>query len=110
MRLMLPRAAFRPAFLLDVATRLNIPPMPITASASGSAPSAAVHRATSMALAPRVSTATASSARVASAQQRGARQLPRSARAAAARLAQGPTLGAGGGARPQYAGDKKSGA
>ena len=105
MRLLLPRAALRPAFLLAVATGLTIPAMPITATAAGSAPSAAVHRATNMGLAPKVSTAIASSARVASTQPRGARQLPRSARAAAARLGQAPAVGSADVATVQSSGD-----
>src|SRR3984893_10345328 len=105
MRLMLPRAAFRSAVLLAVATGLTIPAMPITATAAGSAPSVAVHRATNMGLAPKVSTATASSARVATTQPRGARQLPRSVRAAAARLGQAPAMGSADVAAVQSSGD-----
>src|SRR6202165_2567503 len=105
MRLLLPRAALRPAFLLAVATGLTIPAMPITATAAGSAPSAAVHRATNMGLAPKVSTAIASSARVSSTQPRGARQLPRSGRAAAARLGQAPAVGSADVATVQSSGD-----
>ena len=108
MRLMLPRAAFRPAFLLAVATGLTIPAIPITATAAGSAPSVAVHRATNMGLAPKVSTAIASSARVSSTQPRGARQLPRSARAAAARLGQAPAVGSADVATVQSSGDNNS--
>src|ERR1700694_4570066 len=110
MRLLLPRAALRPAFLLAVATGLTIPAMPITATAAGSAPSAAVHRATNMGLAPKVSTAIASSARVASTQPRGARQLPRSGRAAAARLGQAPAVGSADVATVQSSGENNSSA
>src|ERR1700694_3469032 len=108
MRLLLPRAALRPAFLLAVATAFTIPAIPITATAAGSAPSVAVHRATNMGLAPKVSTAIASSARVASTQPRGARQPPRSARAAAARLGQAPAVGSADVATVQSSGDNNS--
>ena len=108
MRLMLPRAAFRPAIVLALATGLTTATTPLTATAAGSAPSVTVHRATNMGLAPRVSTATASSARVASTQQRGARQLPRSARAAAARLGQLPTIGSADAATVQSSGENNS--
>src|ERR1700730_8175248 len=105
MRLMLPRAAFRPAIVLALATSLTTATIPLTATAAGSAPSVVVHRATNMGLASRLSNATASSARVASTQQRGTRQLPRSARAAAARLGQLPTIGSADAATVQSSGD-----
>jgi len=107
MRLVIPRAAFRPALTFAVLTSLTATAVPLTATAA-SAPSASVHRATNMGLATQVSTATTSSARVSSAAPRGARQLPASARAAAARLRQAPTVASADAANSQSAGDNGS--
>jgi hypothetical protein len=92
MRLLIPRAFARPAILLAVATGFTTAVIPLTATAAGSARSVVIHPAT-VGLASQVTNTTASSARIGATPDRGVRQLPRSAQAAAARLAQPPTAG-----------------
>ena len=90
MRLLIPRGFVRPAILLTVATGFTTAAIPLTATAAGAAPSVVIHPAT-VGIASQVTNTTASSAGQGATQNRGSR--PRSARAAAARLAKTPTAG-----------------
>jgi hypothetical protein len=92
MRLPIPRALLRPAILLAVATGFTTAAIPLNATAAGSAPSVVVHPAT-VGIASQVTNTAASSARSGAIPNRGVRQLPRNARAAAAPLTQAPTAG-----------------
>jgi hypothetical protein len=83
MRLVLPRAALRPAVLLALLTGLTSAAIPLTATAA-TASKAQIHPATDVGLALQV-TATSQSARTAgSSNQRGTRRLQPGAKAAAA--------------------------
>jgi hypothetical protein len=93
MRLLIARAFARPALLLAVATGFSTATIPLTATAAGSSSSVVIHPVTDVGTASLATNTSASSAGARSTQNRGARQLPRSARAAAARLAQAPTVG-----------------
>src|SRR4029077_2656613 len=93
MSLVILRAAFRPAIVFAVVTSLTATAMPLTATAAGSASSVVIHPVTDVGTASLSTNVSASSAGVQATQNRGARQLPRSAGAAAARLAQAPTVG-----------------
>lgn len=97
MPLAIPRAFFRPALLLAVATGLTTAAIPITATAASPAPSAVIHPVTDLGLASQDLPSTSSSARVVSTMPRGARTLlPRTHVAAAAGPAQARlVLGAG---------------
>src|SRR3979411_3169643 len=108
MRLVIPRAAFRPALVLALATGLTATAIPLTATAAGSSSSARTYQATDVGTAPQVSTVARSSARVASTQPRGVRQLPRSARAAAARPGAAPLVASSDALNSQSSGDNGS--
>src|SRR4030081_1519910 len=105
MRLLIPRAAFRPAIALALAAGLTTSAIPLTATAAGSASSVRTYRATDVGTAPQVSTVARSSSRVASTQSRGIRQLPRSARSAAARLGAAPLVASADSVNNQSSGD-----
>ena len=105
MRLLIARAFARPALLLAVATGFTTATIPLTATAAGSASSVVIHPVTDVGTASLATNASASSAGVRGTQNRGARQLPRSARAAAARLAQAPTAGSTGTATAESSGN-----
>jgi hypothetical protein len=94
MRLLIARAFARPALLLAVATGFTTATIPLTAAAAGSYSSVVIHPVTDLGTASLATNASASSAGARSSQNRGARQLPGSARAAATRLAQAATAGA----------------
>lgn len=111
MRLVIPRALFRPALLLAITTGLTTAAIPLTATAAGSAPAVVIHPVTELGLASQVSASPASSARVVSSQDRGARRLPAGPHAAAAvlaRIAHAPTPGAADAASAQSASDNGS--
>jgi hypothetical protein len=107
MRLVIPRAALRPALVLAIATGLTATAIPVTATAVGSSPSVRTYHATDVGTAPQVGTVTASATRVANMQQRGARQLPRNARAAA-RPGPAPLVASAAAVNSQSSGDNGS--
>jgi hypothetical protein len=110
MRLVIPRAVFRPALLLAIATGFTGAAIPLTATAAGSAASVVIHPVTDLGLASQVTASPASSARVVSSQDRGARRLHpgRRAAAAVARLAHAPTPGPADAASAQSSSDNGS--
>jgi hypothetical protein len=105
MRLVLLRAAFRPAIVFAVVTSLTATAMPLTATAAGSSSSVVIHPVTDVGTASLSTNVSASSAGVRGTQDRGVRQLPRGSRAAGAGLAQAPTVGSAGAASAQSSGN-----
>jgi len=104
MRLLIARVFARPALLLAVATGFTTATIPLTATAAGSSSPVVIHPVTDLGTASLATNVSATSAGARSSQNRGARQLPRSVQAAAARLAQAPTAGATGAATAQASG------
>jgi hypothetical protein len=85
MRLLTPRAFFRPALLLGIAIGVTTAATPLTATAAASRSSVVVHPVTDVGTASQVSRAITSAARVAAAPERGVHRLPAMSQAAAAR-------------------------
>jgi hypothetical protein len=93
MRLLTPRAFFRPALLLGIAIGVTTAATPLTATAAASRSSGVVHPVTDVGTVSQVSRAITSAARVAAAPERGVHRLPAMSQAAAARalVANAPT-------------------
>jgi hypothetical protein len=85
MRLLTPRAFFRPALLLGIAIGVTTAATPLTATAAASRSSGVVHPVTDVGTVSQVSRAITSAARVAAAPERGVHRLPAMSQAAAAR-------------------------
>ena len=93
MRLLTPRALFRPALFLGIAIGVTTGAAPVTAAAAASRSSVVVHPVTDVGTASQVSRATTSAARVAAAPERGVHRPHAISQAAATRtgVAQAPT-------------------
>src|ERR1700730_18819639 len=85
MRLLTPRALFRPALLLGIAIGVTTGAAPVTAAAAAPRSSVVVHPVTDVGTASQVSRAPTAAARVAAAPERGVHRPHAISQAAAAR-------------------------